>query len=47
MSILKKAKKAYDSIEIPQELDYVVNRTIHENKLHKKDEFKIWKNRSQ
>ena len=42
MSILKKAKKAYDSIEIPQELDYVVNRTIHENKLHKKDEFKIW-----
>ncbi len=42
MSILKKAKKAYDSIEIPQELDYVVNRTIHENKLHKKNELKIW-----
>ena len=42
MNILKKAKKIYDSIEIPQELDFVVNRTIHENKLRKKNELKIW-----
>ena len=37
MSILKKCKKIYDSIEIPDELDYVVNRAIHqENIVHKK-----------
>ena len=42
MSILKKAKKTYDSIEIPQELEYVVNRTIHQNKSQKRNELKIW-----
>lgn len=42
MSILKKAKKTYDSIEIPQELEYVVNRTIHQNKSQKINELKIW-----
>ena len=33
MSILKKCKKAYDSIEIPNELEYVVNRAIHQEKI--------------
>ena len=42
MSILKKAKKAYNSIEIPQELDYVVNKAIHKNNLHQKSKLKIW-----
>ena len=42
MSILKKAKKTYDSIEIPQESEYVVNRTIHQNKSQKINELKIW-----
>ncbi len=42
MSILKKAKKAYNSIEIPQELDYVVNKAIHKNNLHQKNKLKIW-----
>ena len=42
MSILKKAKKTYDSIEIPKELEYVVNRTIHQNKSQKRNELKIW-----
>ena len=42
MSILKKAKKAYNSIEIPQELDYVVSRAIHKNKLQKGNNFRIW-----
>ena len=37
MSILKKCKKAYDSIEIPSELEYVVNRAIHQEKIvHKR-----------
>ena len=42
MSILKKAKKAYNSIEIPQELDHVVSRAIHKNKLQKGNNFRIW-----
>ena len=42
MSIWKKAKKAYNSIEIPQELDYVVNRAIHKNKLQKRNNLTIW-----
>ena len=37
MSILKKGKKVYDSIEVPQELDYVVNKAIHQGKMHKKN----------
>ena len=37
MSILKKCKKTYDSIEIPNELEYVVNRAIHQEKVvHKR-----------
>ena len=42
MSILKKAKKAYDSIEIPQELDYVVNKAISRSKLHKRNIGMLW-----
>ena len=42
MSIWKKAKKAYNSIEIPQELDYAVNRAIHKNKLQKRNNLTIW-----
>ena len=33
MSILKKCKKIYDSIEIPNELEYVVNRAIHQKEV--------------
>ena len=37
MSILKKCKKIYDSIEIPDELEYVVNRAIHQKDIvHKR-----------
>lgn len=37
MSILKKCKKIYDSIEVPDELEYVVNRAIHQEKVvHKR-----------
>ena len=37
MSILKKCKKMYDSIEIPEELEYVVNRAIHQKDIaHKR-----------
>ena len=37
MSILKKCKKMYDSIEIPDELEYVVNRAIHQKQVvHKR-----------
>ena len=42
MSILKKAKKAYDSIEPPQELDYVVNRAISRSRLHKRNIGMLW-----
>lgn len=35
MSILKKCKKVYDSIEVPQELNYVVNKAVHQGKIHK------------
>ena len=42
MSILKKAKQTYDSIEVPQELKYVVNRTIHNNTIHKKNNVQTW-----
>ena len=37
MNLLKKAKKSYDSIEIPQELDYTVNKAIHKKDLYKKN----------
>ena len=38
MSILKKCKKMYDSIEIPDELEYVVNRAIHQKQVvHKRN----------
>ena len=37
MNILKKKKKTYDSIEIPQELDYTVNKAIHKKDLYKKN----------
>ena len=46
MSILKKAKKAYHSIEIPQELDYVVNKAISRSKSHKKNIGILWVKRS-
>ena len=37
MGILKKCKKMYDSIEIPDELEYVVNRAIHQKQVvHKR-----------
>lgn len=42
MSILKKAKQTYNSIEIPQELGYVVNRAIHQNKVHKRYSMQTW-----
>ena len=42
MSILKKAKQTYNSIEIPQELGYVVNRAVHENKVHKRESMRTW-----
>ena len=41
MSILKKAKKAYDSIEVPQELNYVVNKAIQNSKRKKKNKILI------
>ena len=37
MSILKNIKKSYDSIQIPKELDYVVDRAIHQGKAKKKN----------
>lgn len=46
MSILKKAKKAYHSIEIPQELDYVVNKAISRSKSHKKNIGILWVKRA-
>ena len=36
MNLLKKYKKIYDSIEIPQELDYVGNKAIHQGRKNKK-----------
>ena len=42
MSIIKNGKEVYDSLEIPQELNYVVNRTIHQSKVHHKNKAKIW-----
>lgn len=42
MSILKKAKETYNSIEIPQELGYVVNRAVHKNKVHKRESMQTW-----
>ena len=42
MSILKKAKQTYNLIEIPQELGYVVNRAVHENKVHKRESMRTW-----
>lgn len=41
MKIRKECKKAYSSIEVPQELDYVVNRTINANHLQKKNKNKV------
>ena len=46
MSTLKKAKKAYHSIEIPQELDYVVNKAISRSKSHKKNIGMLWVKRT-
>ena len=46
MSILKKAKKAYHSIEIPQELDYIVNKAISRSKSHKKNIGILWVKRT-
>lgn len=46
MNILKKAKKTYDSIEIPQELDYTVNKAIHKKDLYKKNYVVIWTKRA-
>lgn len=37
MSILKKIKKVYDSIEIPQNIEYVVNKAINGAKTPKKN----------
>ena len=42
MSILKKFRKVYDSIEIPQELDYVVNKAIHQGKTQKKYKYRTY-----
>ena len=41
MSILKKCKEGYDSIKIPQELEYFVNHAIRENKNYKKNKVAI------
>lgn len=37
MSLLKKIKKVYDSIEIPQNLEFVINKAINKAKPHKKN----------
>ena len=42
MSLIKKCKSVYDCVEVTQELDYVVNRTIHQSKVHHKNRAKIW-----
>lgn len=42
MSVFKKAKETYNSIKIPQELDYIVNKAINENKIHKKRNIQIY-----
>lgn len=42
MSILKKCKKIYDSIEITKELDYVVNRAIHQKEVKKKSNITVY-----
>ena len=42
MSILKKCKKIYDSIEIPEELDYVVNRAIHQEEVRKRRNINVY-----
>ena len=39
MSILKKFKEAYNSIKIPEELDYAVNRAIHKETIMKRKKF--------
>ena len=39
MSILKKFKEAYKAIEIPQELDYAVNRAIHKKTSIRRKKF--------
>lgn len=41
MSTIKKTRKAYNSIKIPEELNYVVNRAIHEEKIIKKKNIQI------
>lgn len=47
MNIIKEAKETYDSIEIPQELEYVVNRAINEKRTYKKSSFRVvWKSAS-
>ena len=42
MSILKKLKNVYDAIETPQELDYVVNKSIHQGKMEKKNRYRTY-----
>lgn len=42
MSILKNIKKSYDSIQIPKELDYVVDRAIHQGKAKKKNTLRTY-----
>ena len=42
MSILKKLKNVYDSIEPPQELDYVVNKSSHQGKMQKKNRYRTY-----
>ena len=42
MSMLKKAKEAYKMIEVPQELDYVVNKAIHESKTRKRKSVQMY-----
>lgn len=42
MSLLKKIKKVYDSIEIPQNLEFVVNKAINGVKVSKKNYAKMF-----
>ena len=42
MNIRKRLKGVYDLIEPPQELDYVVNKSIHQGKRQKRNKFRTY-----
>ena len=42
MSMLKKCKEVYNSIPLPNELDYVVDRAIHADEVKPKKKRTIW-----